>query len=100
LTLLTVLLFISCDSFFETVTATNGVDSITFEVSEHTFPCEKVYAHLDTVRIDDENTNITATLEYKLKPGIPAEGAAEFKGMIQALAGGLMNNVQAQFSEA
>jgi hypothetical protein len=87
-------------SFFETVTATNGVDSITYELTEHVFPCETLHAHMKTARIDDEHTTFTSTLEYKLKPGVPAEGAAKFKGQIQALAVGLANNVQAQFGEA
>ena len=87
-------------SFFETVTATNGVDSITYELTEHAFPCETLHAHMKTARIDDEHTTFTTILEYKLKPGTPTEVAAKFKGQLQALAGLLANNVQSKLGEA
>ena len=40
---------------FETVVETNGVDSIRVQVTEHPFPCEILYAHMSTERVDDNN---------------------------------------------
>jgi len=59
--------------FFETVVEVNGVDSIRLQLSEHPFPCEILYAHLSTERVDDDNCIFKVAAEYKLNDGIKPE---------------------------
>ena len=58
---------------FETVVETNGVDSIRVQVTEHPFPCEILYAHMSTERVDDNNCIFKIAAEYKLNDGIKPE---------------------------
>ena len=74
---------------FETVVETNGVDSIRVQVTEHPFPCEIVYAHMSTERVDDNNCIFKVAAEYKLNDGIkPEEFEPGTLWLFQAIADG------------
>jgi len=63
--------------FFETVSETNGFDSIRLELSEHPWPCKVLYAHLSTERVDDNTCIFRPALEYIMADGVPE---VEFTG--------------------
>jgi len=86
-------------TFFETVTKTNGVDAISLELTEHPYPCEKLFAHISTKIIDNDNTIFVVALEYKVAAGLPAEAAATFEIQIQGLAQGMALKAKAQFAK-
>ena len=56
--------------FFETVSETNGFDSIRLELSEHPWPCKVLYAHLSTEKVDDNTCIFRPALEYIMMDGV------------------------------
>ena len=81
------------------MTKTNGVDAISLELTEHPYPCEKLFAHISTKIIDNDNTIFVVALEYKVAAGLPAEAAATFEIQIQGLAQGMALKAKAQFAK-
>lgn len=86
-------------SFFETVTETNGVDSIAFELSEHFFPCKQMIARMSIERIDDTNTTFKTTFEYKMADGVSHGAASKFDKLIQKLAVDIAHKAKGLFKK-
>lgn len=77
--------FLDGTFFFETVTRTNGFDSIWLKLTEHPYPCEILFAENSTERVDDNTSIFKVSVEYKLMDGVAPEVAAGFQNQIQGL---------------
>eukprot|EP00558_Chaetoceros_sp_UNC1202_P008422 CAMPEP_0197238538 /NCGR_PEP_ID=MMETSP1429-20130617/5026_1 /TAXON_ID=49237 /ORGANISM="Chaetoceros sp., Strain UNC1202" /LENGTH=225 /DNA_ID=CAMNT_0042697721 /DNA_START=44 /DNA_END=721 /DNA_ORIENTATION=- len=76
-------------SFFETVVEENGAEMIRFELTEHPFPCTKMFAQIETGVIDENNTGFKVNIEYQIAPGTPEPVVERFGKGIQGLTIGM-----------
>ena len=81
-------------TFFETVLESNGVDCIRFELTEHPFPCEKMFAQMSSVKVNANNTTFTVALEYKLAAGFSGPDAAGCAWALQGTAQGIADGAR------
>lgn len=89
-------------SFLETVKEieSNGVkDSVLFELSGHPFPCESMFARIESEKRNGSNTSFHVTIEYELKPGISEIDASNFGKGIQGLVSGMAINAKTLFEK-
>ena len=56
-------------TFLETVTESNNVDSVKFELTETPFPCDSMFAYMNTKAGSDGMTLFTVRIDYKMTGG-------------------------------
>ena len=86
-------------TFYETVVETNGVDSIKFELTEHPWAAEKLYARLSIVKVSchKKRFTFTMTIEYKMKPSASVKEAKKLKASLEVLTQGTATKAQSLF---
>lgn len=81
--------------FYETVVFSDGVESIVFELSQHSFPCPRMFAKISTEKIDDDNSTFIVRLSFEISDDCPEAAAATFEKQIQMLVEQMAINAKA-----
>ncbi len=81
---------------YETVSDIND-DSVHFEVTEHPYPCDILYAEYATERLSEKRSIFKVAFEYKLKEGVSREVAEGFCDQIMSLVDVMANKVMGIF---
>jgi hypothetical protein len=72
-------------------------NSVVLELSEHPFPCSKVYANLFTEKVDDNTSTFNVALLYEFTEDADDETKTWFNNVNQGMISEMSNNVKEIF---